>query len=247
MARVGASRRKTPFWRPAGGSERHVHPSDLLGSIILGLNDGIVTTLVFVLSVDQASGNAHHTVVVAGLAEMLAGGVSMFLGGYTAARAMHEAYHYQVEVERQEIRQEPEEERAEVTEMYRAKGFGGPLLDAIVHHVTSDPDRWLRVMARDELGAPPEEGSKSWQAGLAVGLSFMAGALVPLLPFLAHISPVGLVSIVCSVVALTITGAARSRYSRKEWWTSAGEMVGIGLAGAGAGLLIGYLLSLAGQ
>src|SRR5581483_2530131 len=112
-----------------------------------------VTTLVFVLSVSAASGNLHAT-VIAGLSEMLAGGVAMFLGGFTAARATREAYHYQVEVERHEIRYEPEEERAEVTRMYRAKGFRGVLLEDIVHHVTSDPERWLNVMVRDELGAP---------------------------------------------------------------------------------------------
>src|SRR5579872_60081 len=82
--------------------EEHAHPSELIGEIILGLNDGIVTTLVFALSVSGASG-AYRAVVIAGLAEMLAGGVSMFLGGYTAARAVAEAYHYQVGIERHEI------------------------------------------------------------------------------------------------------------------------------------------------
>lgn len=224
-------------------SERHTHPSDLLGSVILGLNDGIVTTLVFVLSVAQASGNTFRTTIIAGLAEMCAGGVSMFLGGYTAARAIREAYHYQVDVERQEIRQEPEEEREEVASMYRAKGFRGRLLDEIVGHVTSDPDRWLRVMVRDELGVPPEEGSKTWQAGLAVGLSFMVGALVPLLPFLLQLDIARPFAIILSVVVLVLTGAVRSRYSRKTWWMSAIEMVGIGLAGSAAGLLIGTVIS----
>lgn len=227
--------------------ERHRHPSDLLGSIILGMNDGIVTTLVFVLSVAQASGNTHRTIVIAGLAEMLAGGVAMFLGGFAAARAIREAYHYQVEVERVEIRQEPEEERAEVAEMYRARGFGGHLLEDIVRHVTSDPDRWLRVMVRDELGAPPEEGSPTWRVGLAVGLSFIAGALVPLLPFFSHISYGRVVAIVASVGVLFLTGASRARYSQKSWWQSAAEMVIIGLAGAGAGLGIGAILSSTGQ
>lgn len=224
-------------------TEQHSHPSDLIGSIILGLNDGIVTTLVFALSVAQASNNAYHQVIIAGLAEMLAGGVSMFLGGFTAARATKEAYHYQVEVERQEISHEPEEERAEVTRMYRDKGFRGSLLEEIVRHVTSDPDRWLRVMVRDELGAPPEEGSKSWQSGLAIGLSFMFGALVPLIPFLAYLPRPTVIAMALSIATLVGTGAARSRYSNKVWWVSAGEMVTVGLIGSAAGFLIGSALS----
>lgn len=227
-----------------GASERHPHPNDLLGSVILGLNDGIVTTLVFVLAV-AASGNVHHTVAV-GLTEMLAGGVSMFLGGYAGARAVREAYHFQVQVERDEIRSEPEEERAEVTQIYQDKGFQGPLLDDIVRDVTSDPDRWLRVMVRDELGAPPEAGSPSWRVGLAVGLSFMIGALVPLIPFIAHIGPARAVTIIGSLAVLVVTGAARSRYSRKPWWVSGPEMVAIAIAGSAAGLLIGAGLAAVG-
>jgi vacuolar iron transporter family protein len=186
-------------------------------------------------------------VIRAGLAEMVAGGVSMFLGGYTAARATREAYHYQVGIEREEIRYEPDEERAEVTQIYRNKGFREPLLDDIVHHVTSDPERWLNVMVRDELGAPPDEQSPSWQVGLAVGLSFMLGALVPLLPFIAHAGYAQALAIASSIMALVLTGAARSRYSRKTWWASAGEMVAIGVAGSAAGLVIGRGLNAIGQ
>ncbi|HZT96133.1 MAG TPA: VIT1/CCC1 transporter family protein [Chloroflexota bacterium] len=230
---------------PGRAEEVHRHPSDLIGSVILGLNDGIVTTLVFVLSVAAVSGSGRHAVVVAGLAEMLAGGVSMFLGGYSAARAVKEAYLYQVEVERHEIREEPEEERAEVSRMYRDKGFGGALLEQIVRHVTSDPERWLHVMVRDELGRPPEEQSASWQAGVAIGMSFMAGALVPLIAFLVGVPQPRWTAVILSICALVVTGAARSRFSRKTWLRGAGEMVAIGLLGTLAGYLIGTVLAVA--
>lgn len=227
--------------------ERHPHPSDLIGEVILGMNDGIVTTLVFALSVAGASGGGYHTVIIAGLAEMLAGGVSMFLGGYSAARATREAYHYQVAIERHEIEHEPEEERAEVARIYRDKGFRGGLLDAVVHHITSDPERWLQVMARDELGTPPEEGSPPWQSGAALGLSFIIGALIPVLPFLSHLPYPAVFAVGISVVALVLTGAARSRFSHKAWWRSSLEMVVIGAIGACAGYVIGQGLSLLGE
>jgi VIT1/CCC1 family predicted Fe2+/Mn2+ transporter len=223
--------------------EEHAHPSELIGEVILGLNDGIVTTLVFALSVAGASSGAYRAVVVAGLAEMLAGGVSMFLGGYTASRAVAEAYHYQVGIERHEIQQEPDEERAEVTRIYHDKGFRGPLLDAIVRHITADNERWLQVMVRDELGAPPDEGPSPWQSGLAVGLAFMLGALVPVLPFLLHLAQPRFVAAGLSIAALAVTGALRSRYSQKGVWRSAGEMIAVGFGGAGVGLVIGQVLS----
>lgn len=227
----------------APAAEQHAHPSELIGEVILGLNDGIVTTLVFALSVAGADAGKYRAVVVAGLAEMLAGGVSMFLGGYTAARAVAEAYHFQVGIERQEIEQEPEEERAEVTRMYHDRGFRGPLLDSIVRHITADNERWLDVMVRDELGAPPDEGPTPWQSGLAVGLAFMVGALIPVLPFLLHLGGARVLAAVVSVVALAVTGVLRSRYSRKPAWRSAGEMIAVGILGAAIGLLIGEALA----
>jgi vacuolar iron transporter family protein len=222
--------------------EQHAHPSELIGETILGLNDGIVTSLVFALSVSGANPGAYRAVVVAGLAEMIAGGVSMFLGGYTAARAVSEAYEYQVDVERHEIEHEPEEERAEVRRMYGARGFPSPLLEAIVHHITADRERWLHAMVRDELGAPPEEGPTAWQSGLAVGLAFMAGALVPVLPFLLHLPRAGALAAGLSLATLAITGAFRSRYSLKPAWRSAIELVGVGVVGTLVGLLVGGLL-----
>jgi vacuolar iron transporter family protein len=222
--------------------ELHEHPSELIGQTLLGLNDGIVTTLVFALSVAGANPGTYHAVIVAGLAEMVAGGVSMFLGGYTAARAMSEAYHFQVGVEQQEIRQEPEEERAEVRRMYRDRGFRGPLLDTIVHHITADHDRWLRVMVRDELGVPPEEQTPAWQSGLAVGLAFMIGALVPVLPFLLRLPNAAVVAAILSLLALGGMGALRSRYSPKPAWRGALELVGVGVVGTAVGLVVGQAL-----
>jgi len=181
-------------------------------------------------------------VIVAGLAEMIAGGVSMFLGGYTAARAVAEAYYYQVGIERQEIENEPEEERSEVRRMYRDRGFRDPLLDSIVRHITADNERWLHVMVRDELGSPPEEGPSAWQSGLAVGLAFMLGALVPVLPFLGHVPSASLLAAGLSLCALAVTGALRSRYSEKSAWRSAGEMVFVGVIGTLVGLVVGRAL-----
>lgn len=213
----------------------------MLGEVILGLNDGITTTLVFALSVAGASGK-YQTVVLAGVAEMLAGGVSMFLGGFMAAQSENEAVEHQIAVERHEIEHEPEEERAELTEIYRAKGFTGRQLAGIVDHLTGDKDRWLDSMIRDELMVRPEELQKPWQVGVAVGLSFIVGALIPLLPFIATVSSAPALAALLSIVALFATGAARSRYSPGSWIRNGAQMVGIGLIGSAAGLVIGRVL-----
>jgi VIT1/CCC1 family predicted Fe2+/Mn2+ transporter len=222
--------------------EVHHHPHALLGDFILGLNDGLVTTLVFALGVAGAS-SKNNTVVVAGLAEMLAGGVSMFLGGFLSGQSEKEAAEHQIAVERHEIEHEPEEEREELRRIYAEKGFSGAQLATIVDHLTSDKERWLNSLIRDELLLRPGELINPWKVASALGASFVAGAFLPIAPFLLHLSFAPAAATIVSISALFVTGAARSRFSRRSWLRSGLQMVAVGLVGAGAGVLIGRLLA----
>jgi len=222
--------------------EQHRHPHEFVGDLLLGLNDGIATTLVFALSVAGAA-SAQQTVVVAGLAEMLAGGVSMFLGGFISAQSVKEAMDFQIHVERQEIEQEPEEEREELRNIYREKGFSEPQVTDIVGHLTSDPERWLGALVRDELLLRPGEFPTPWKVGGTISLAFMAGAFVPLIPFLVRLGAPTLLAALFSFAALFATGAARSRYSRLTWLWGGVQMLVVGIIGALAGVVIGHLLS----
>ena len=94
--------------------------------------------------------------MMAGLAEMLGGAVSMGLAAFISARSQIEFYKSEVDRERYEIRRFPEHERDEIRGIYKQKGFSGPLLDQIVAHITGDPDRWADVMMREELGFTEE-------------------------------------------------------------------------------------------
>jgi VIT1/CCC1 family predicted Fe2+/Mn2+ transporter len=223
-------------------SEQHRHPYPFLGDVILGLNDGIVTTLVFALGVSGAAGS-NHAVVIAGLAEMLAGGVSMFLGGFLAGQSEKEAVEHQISVERHEIESEPEEEREELRQIYREKGFTEGQTASIVEHLTSDAERWLNSMVRDELMIRPGDFVSPLRRGAALGLSFAAGALVPIASFLLHVGDAPIASVVLSLLILFGTGAARSRFSHSSWMRSGGQLVLIGMIGTLAGLAIGRLLS----
>lgn len=222
--------------------EEHHHPHEFIGDMLLGLNDGIATTLVFVLSVAGAA-STHRTVVLAGLAEMLAGGVSMFLGGFISTQSEKEAIQYQIAVEEEEIEQEPDEEREELRDIYREKGFTEHQVSDIVDHLTSDRERWLGAMIRDELMLRPGEFPTPWKVGFVISVAFMAGALVPLIPFLLGIGRATPLAALLSFAALFVTGAARARYSQRSWLWSGIQMVIVGVIGALAGVLIGKVLS----
>lgn len=227
---------------PYAPKEQHRHPHEFLGDALLGLNDGIATTLVFALSVFGAS-STYRPVIVAGLAEMFAGGVAMFLGGFVSAQAERDAAEHQISVEEEEIENEPEEEREELTQIYEEKGFTGTQLEGIVDHLTSDKQRWLNSMVRDELLLRPGQFRAPWKVATVLGISFVAGALVPVLPFLLHLGWAPVLAAVLSITALFVTGAGRSRYSHRSAIRSGGEMVLVGIVGTGAGLLIGKVLN----
>src|SRR5256886_15794567 len=156
-------------------NEQHPHGGSWLREIVFGLNDGLVTTLVFIMAVSAAA-PTHLVLIVLG--EVLAGGISMALGGYLSARTAKEVLEKRIATERYEIRHEPEEERAELRAIYRNKGFSGPLLHLIVGHLTANQERWHRAMVHDELGVVEDTVINPWSQGVQIGLSFVLGGLI---------------------------------------------------------------------
>ncbi len=223
--------------------ERHPHGGSWLREIVFGLNDGLVTTLVFIVAA-SAVAQTHAALLLVVLSEVIAGGVSMLLGGYLAARTERDLLAHRIATERQEIEQEPEEERAELRAIYRRKGMAGPLLELVVAHQTAEQGRWLRALIHDELGVVEEtERSPLWQ-GVRIGVSFVLGGLIPTLPvFLAVPSPWLQLS-AYSLTAITALGlgALKTRYSLKSPLRNALEFLAVVTAGTAAGVVIGAAL-----
>ncbi len=161
--------------------EHHPYRGDWLREIVFGLNDGLVTTLVFIMAVSEVA-PARLLLVVLG--EVLAGGVSMALGGYLAARTAKQILDQRIAIERYEIEHEPEEERAELVAIHYTKGFTVPFLQRVVSHLRTDQDRWHRAMVHDELGVVEDMHIHPWLQGMQIGLSFVVGGLIPTIPVL---------------------------------------------------------------
>jgi VIT1/CCC1 family predicted Fe2+/Mn2+ transporter len=219
--------------------ERHPHGGEWLREIVFGLNDGLVTTLVFVMVVTSV---AHQHLVLIALGEVLAGGVSMALGGYLSADTAANIRDYRIATEQHEIRHEPEEEREELREIYRRKGFRGGLLDRVVDHLTANEERWLNAMVTDELGVVAGEDRHPALEGLLIGLSFVAGGIVPVLPFLPRLSNPQLWSYLLTGATALIFGALKAQYTLKGPIRSGLEFLGIITLGTVAGVLLGFLL-----
>jgi len=203
-----------------------------LRDVMLGLNDGLVAAFAVTSGVAGAF-SSNKIVVMAGLAEMLGGAVSMGLAAFASARAHREFYRSEEQRERDEIRKWPEHERDEIRGIYRDKGFSGPLLDQIVSHITADPTRWRSVMMREELGFGAEVMEPPLYSALTVGGAYLIGAAVPLLPYLLVGAVSGiLISALATIIALFVVGAAKTLLTARPWLRSGLESMAIGAVAA---------------
>ena len=149
---------------------------------MLGANDGLVSNLSLVMGVAGAE-LASRTILVTGIAGLLAGALSMAMGEWISVQSSRELYAHQIEVERLEIATMPELETEELTLIYRAKGVPAREAHALAERIMRDEDTALDAMAREELGIDPDElGGSAGVAAVASFVPFTIGAAVPVLP-----------------------------------------------------------------
>ena len=180
-----------------------------LRAAVLGANDGIVSTAGLVVGVAGATGN-RNTILVAGVAGLAAGALSMAAGEYVSVSTQRDSEHALLEKERRELAEDPEEELAELADIYVGKGLSEELALRVARELTEHDA--LGAHAEAELGIDPEELTNPWHAAWASMSAFTLGALLPLLAIL--LSPAGdriWVTAVAVVVALAFTGWGSAR------------------------------------
>lgn len=220
-------------------TEQHPHKGDWLREIVFGLNDGLVTTLVFIMAVSAV---AHAQIVLIVVGEVLAGGISMALGGYLSARTEQEVLEHRIATERYEIKYEPEEEREELRDIYRNKGFSGPLLERVVGHLTADEERWHRALVHDELGVVANEKINPWLRGAQIGLSFVIGGLIPALPIVLSLPQFRWWAYGLTALTAIALGMVKARYTQKNPSLAGLEFLLIVTAGTLVGIGISFIL-----
>ena len=215
-----------------------------LRNVVYGFNDGLTANFGLVAGVIGASSqSAHHTVIVAGVAGLIADALSMGSSGYLAAKSEQEVYANEIAMERDEIALMPEVERDELALIYEAKGMSADSAHALATEVMADPQRMLDEQVQEELGigdphmSPLREG---WVTGLATAI----GALIPVFPFLVTSGRTAVViAFVISMASHWIVGAARSVFTGRSVFRSGLDMFVVGLGVAGVGYLVGDWLS----
>ena len=214
-----------------------------LRAAVLGANDGLVSNLSLVMGVAGAALN-NTTILITGLAGLLAGAISMALGEWLSVQSSRELYKHQISIEEAELTSAPEEEAEELALIYEARGLPRDEAERMARHIISDPASALETLAREELNVDPSElGGSAWEAALTSFFLFSIGAIMPVLPyiFLNGITAVA-VSMLLSGVGLFVIGAGITLFTGRSVLYSGFRQVLFGILAAGVTFGIGRLI-----
>ncbi len=226
---------------------RHRTPGgNAVRAAVLGANDGLLSNLSLVTGV-AGSGLVGSTVLVVGLAGLLAGAFSMALGEWVSVQSSRELADRQLAIEADEIAALPEEEVEELRLIYQARGLPADEAFTVAKRLLDDPDNALDVMAREELGIDPDDrGGNPWTAALSSFLLFTVGAVIPVLPFVwLDALPGVLVSVTAGAVGLFVLGAATTLFTGRGALRGGLRQMLLGLAAAAVTYGVGSLLGVA--
>lgn len=208
---------------------------------IYGGIDGAVTTFAIVSGVAGADLQSS-VVVVLGVANLVADGFSMAAGNYSGTRAELDELEHLRHVEARHIEEAPEGEREEIRQIYAKKGLQGKELRSVVDALTSNRERWIDTMLREEYGLPDQVRSP-WLAGLNTFVAFQVCGVAPLIPYLLGFERPFLVACVLTGLVFFAIGGMRSRWSLTPWWKAGLGTLAVGGAAAALAYGIGDLLS----
>lgn len=224
--------------------ERHFTASDTVRDIVIGMSDGL--TVPFALAAGLTGAVAASGIVVtAGLAEIAAGSIAMGLGGFLAARSDSDHYRSEQAREMREVKEIPEEERAEVAAIFRNYGVTDQESLSVVDALSRNEAAWVDFMMRFELGLERPDPKRALTSALTIGGSYIGGGLVPLVPymFVTHAPDALVYSALITFCALLCFGYVKGRFTGAHPIRSGLQTALIGGLAAGAAFAIARLIS----
>jgi VIT1/CCC1 family predicted Fe2+/Mn2+ transporter len=190
--------------RPSHPEAHYVHRIGWLRAAVLGANDGVVSVSSLVVGV-AAGGASRTTILLSGVAGLVAGAMSMAAGEYVSVQSQADTERADIEMEKRELAREPERELAELTGIYVERGLAEPLAGQVAREMTSIDA--LAAHVRDELGITETMRARPIQAAFASATSFALGGILPVVAaVLSPPSDVVVVAGVVTVAALVLLG-----------------------------------------
>lgn len=241
-----AESRKAHTKKAIHHKEKHAEGGTHVGDFVYGAIDGSVTTFAVVSGVAGAALSAN-IVIILGLANLLADGLSMAVGNYLSSKSEREYARNERKREEWEVENVPDGEREEIRQIYRRKGFRGPLLEKVVAKITGNREVWVDTMMKEELGLIEDQGSPV-KKGWITFISFVLVGSIPLLSYFGGIFSEVLrenayqISIVLTAFAFFFVGSAKVYVTGKNWFKSGLETLLVGGLAAVVAYGVGFAL-----
>lgn len=220
------------------------HHADVSGGWLraatFGAMDGLVTNIALIAGVG-GGGVGRHTLILTGVAGLVAGAISMGIGEYTSVRTQNEQVGAELAKELHELTVNPDGEADELVAMWVARGLPVKLARQVAEVIKLDPQQALRVHAQEELGVVPDELPSPWTAASSSFVAFSIGALIPLLSYLCGADDLWL-ALAIGGLGLFVAGAVVARFTARPWWSGGLRQLALGALAAlityGIGTLI---------
>jgi vacuolar iron transporter family protein len=234
---AAAAHRGIPGW-----AHRHRDVSGgWLRPTVFGGVDGLVTNAALISGVG-GSGVSPHTVLLTGLAGLVAGAFSMGTGEYVSVTNQNELVHSEVALEAEMLARFPAAEQAELADRFRSYGADDDTATRMAAAISRDPDQALALHARDELGVDPHDLPSPLLAGAASLVAFSIGALLPLLPYLLGLRTLLTVSLVITAVALLGGGMVVGRLTGRPLLAAGARQLSLGALAIAVTFAVGHLV-----
>lgn len=225
--------------------EKHLTSSAMLRDVVIGMSDGL--TVPFALAAGLSGAVASSgIIVIAGIAEIVAGSIAMGLGGYLSGKTEQDHYYNEEKREAYEVDNLREVEIAETKEFFANIGLSENVQVQATEEIAQDKKRWIDFMMKYELGLEKPDPRRARNAALNIGLSYIGGGIIPLSPyfFISNSSEALKYSVLATLVCLFIFGYFKSRMTGIHPMMGAIRVTLIGALAAGAAFGVAKLFAL---
>jgi VIT1/CCC1 family predicted Fe2+/Mn2+ transporter len=213
--------------------------SDVLRDIVIGISDGLTVPFALAAGLSGAVVSSN-IIIIAGIAEIAAGSIAMGLGGYLAGKTEQDHYNSELKREYDEVEKLPEREKQEVRDFFKQIGLSEEIQHKATEEIARDKKQWVDFMMKYELGLDEPDPKRATKSALNIGLSYIAGGIIPLSPyfFISNSTDALKISIIATLICLFVFGYFKSKVTGISpiWGAVRVTMIGALAAGAAFGI-----------
>lgn len=222
--------------------EEHLTSSDFLRDVVIGMSDGLTVPFALAAGLTGAV-SSSSIIVIAGIAEIVAGSIAMGLGGYLAGKTELDHYSSELKREHEEVERVPEIEKQEVRDFFENIGLSKDLQIKATEEIAKDKKQWVDFMMKFELGLDKPDPKRATKSALNIGISYALGGIIPLSPYFFIDESIEALkfSVIATLLCLFIFGYFKSKVTGVPVVSGALKVMLVGAIAASAAFGVAML------